>query len=91
MATALKKTERIELRVSREEKLMLTRAAALDHVDVTAFVKRAALPAAERRLAEAEKIRLSARDAEKMLELLEHPPRSTPALVGAARAKYPSA
>ena len=91
MATALKKTERIELRVSREEKLMLTRAAALDHVDVTAFVQRAALPAAERRIAEAEKIRLSARDAEKMLELLEHPPTPTPALVDAARAKYRSA
>ena len=90
MATAPKKTERIELRVSREEKLILTRAAALEHVDVTAFVKRAALPVAERRIAEAEKIRLSARDAEKMLELLEHPSAPSPALVRAARAKYRS-
>jgi uncharacterized protein (DUF1778 family) len=92
MAIAIKKTERfrIEIRVSPEEKLMLAQAAAVDHVDVTSFVKRAALPVAERRVAEAEKIRLSVRDAERMLQFLENPPNPAPALVAAARAKYAS-
>lgn len=87
MVAVAKKTERIELRVSSEEKAILMRAAAAEHIDVTAFVKRAALPAAERRLAEMERIRLSARDAEKMLALLEDPPAPTAALAAAARAK----
>lgn len=88
MANAQKLTERVEIRVSREEKMLLTRAAAADFSDVTTFVKSTVLPAAEKKVAEAENLRLSARDVQKMLDLLQNPPKLTPALIAAAKSKY---
>ena len=88
MAIAQKRTDRVEFRVSREEKMLLLRAAAADYSDVTTFVKRTVLPAAQKKVAEAENLRLSAQDAQKMLDLLENPPKPTPALIAAAKSKY---
>jgi uncharacterized protein (DUF1778 family) len=79
------RADRIELRASREEKRVLAAAAAYERLDLTTFVMRAALPAAEEVVARHERIVLSARDSARVLELLEHPPKPTPALRAAAR------
>ena len=77
--------DRIELRASREEKRVLAAAAAYERLDLTTFVLRVALPAAEEIMARHERIMLSARDSARVLELLEHPPKPTAALRAAAR------
>ena len=77
--------DRIELRASREEKRVLAAAAAYERLDLTTFVLRVALPAAEDIMARHERIMLSVRDSARVLELLEHPPKPTAALRAAAR------
>ena len=54
--------DRIELRASREEKRILSTAAAYEHLDLTSFVMRTALLAAEEIAAGNERITLTARD-----------------------------
>jgi uncharacterized protein (DUF1778 family) len=77
--------DRIELRASREEKRVLATAAAYERLDLTSFVLRSALPAAEEIVARHERIALTARDSARVLELLEHPPKPTAALRAAAK------
>jgi uncharacterized protein (DUF1778 family) len=77
--------DRIELRTTREEKRLLATAAAYERLDVTSFVMRSALPAAREVVDRAERIVLSERDTERVLKLLENPPKPTPALIAAAR------
>ena len=84
-ATAAPRAERIELRATREEKRLLTAAAAQERLDLTAFIMRNALPAARAAMDRAERIVLSDRDSERVLALLENPPTPTPALTAAAR------
>lgn len=83
--TAPNRQERIELQASREEKQILAAAAAYERLDLTSFVMRAALPAAEKVVAQHQTISLSARDSIRVLELLENPPKPTAALLAAAR------
>ena len=77
--------ERIELRATREEKRLLSAAAAHERLDLTSFIMRNALPAAREAVDRAERIVLSERDSERVLALLENPPEPTPALMEAAR------
>ncbi len=84
-ATAAPREERIELRATREEKRLLTAAAAHERLDLTSFIMRNALPAAQQAVDRAERIVLSERDSERVLALLENPPEPTPALMEAAR------
>jgi uncharacterized protein (DUF1778 family) len=81
------RTDRIELRASPAEKALLLRAAAIERLDLTSFVMRAALPQAESVVASAETIKLSERDSLRVLELLEKPPAPTPQLVAAAKVR----
>jgi uncharacterized protein (DUF1778 family) len=85
MPTSTTRDDRIELRASREEKRVLAAAAAYERLDLTSFVMRAALPAAEQVVARHERIALSVRDSARVLALLEHPPKPTAALRAAAR------
>ena len=86
MATpATTRDDRIELRASREEKRVLAAAAAYERLDLTSFVMRSALPAAEAIVARHERIMLSARDSARVLTLLEHPPKPTAALRAAGK------
>jgi uncharacterized protein (DUF1778 family) len=77
--------DRIELRATKEEKRLLASAAAYERLDLTSFIMRSALPAAREVVARAERIVLSDRDTARVLKLLEHPPKPTPALLAAAR------
>lgn len=77
--------DRIELRTTQDEKRLLTAAAAHERLDVTSFIMRAALPVARDVVERAEHISLSERDSLRVLDLLENPPASTPALLAAAR------
>jgi uncharacterized protein (DUF1778 family) len=77
--------DRIELRATKEEKQLLSKAAAYERLDVTSFIMRSVLPAAREVVGRAERIVLSERDTARVLELLEHPPKPTRALLAAAR------
>jgi uncharacterized protein (DUF1778 family) len=77
--------DRIELRTTKEEKRLLTAAAAQERLDVTGFIMRNVLPAAREVVQRSERIVLSRRDTERVLKLLENPHKPTPALLAAAR------
>jgi uncharacterized protein (DUF1778 family) len=86
MATsAATREERIELRTTKAEKRLLAAAAAYERLDVTSFIMRSALPAAREVMDRAERVVLSERDSERVLRLLEKPPKPTAALLAAAR------
>jgi uncharacterized protein (DUF1778 family) len=83
--TSAAREDRIELRATKEEKRLLAMAAAYERLDVTSFIMRNVLPTAREVVDRAERIVLSERDTVRVLELLENPPQSTPALMSAAR------
>ncbi len=83
--TGAARADRIELRATKEEKRLLTTAAAYERLDVTSFIMRNVLPTAREVVDRAERIVLSERDTVRLLELLEHPPKPTPGLMAAAR------
>jgi uncharacterized protein (DUF1778 family) len=84
-ANTATRDDRIELRATREEKRLLAAAAAHERLDVTSFIMRNVLPAAREVMNRAERIVLSERDTQRVLDLLENPPEPTPALLAAAR------
>jgi uncharacterized protein (DUF1778 family) len=84
-AAGAARDDRIELRATKEEKRLLATAAAYERLDVTTFIMRNVLPTARDIVDRAERIVLSERDSKRVLELLEHPPKPTPALLAAAR------
>jgi uncharacterized protein (DUF1778 family) len=85
MARPLTESGRIELRIRPEEKALLSRAAALRHEDLTGFILRTVLPAAERIVEQSERVELSERDSLRVLELLENPPKPSARLRTAAK------
>ena len=82
------RTDRIELRATKEEKRLLAVAAAHERLDLTSFILRSALPAARDVVDRFERINLSERDTARVLELLENPPNPTAALLSAARPRF---
>jgi uncharacterized protein (DUF1778 family) len=56
-----------------------------EQLDVTNFVMRRVLPAAREVIGQAERIVLSKRDSERVLDLLKNPPRPARALMAAAK------
>jgi uncharacterized protein (DUF1778 family) len=84
-STGTARDDRIELRATKEEKLLLAAAAAYERLDVTTFIMRNVLPTAREVVDSAERIVLSKRDTARVLKLLENPPRPAVALVAAAR------
>jgi uncharacterized protein (DUF1778 family) len=85
MARAPTESGRIELRIKPREKALLSRAAALEHEDLTGFILRTVLPAAERIIERTERLELSERDSLRVLELLENPPKPSARLRRAAK------
>jgi len=87
-AGAAVRTDRIEIRATKEEKRLLSEAANAEHLDVTTFIMRTALPAARKIVARTDRIVLSERDAKRVLAALKDPPKPTPALVAAAKRRF---
>ncbi len=83
--TTARREDRIELRATKEEKRLLATAASYERLDVTSFIMRSVLPNARKVVDRAERIVLSERDTERILQLLENPPKPSPALLAAAR------
>lgn len=86
MARQSAEGQRIEIRIKPEDKMLLARAAALEHIDLTAFILRSVLPEARAVIERAERVSLSERDSLHLLDLLENPPKPTNTLKRAARA-----
>jgi uncharacterized protein (DUF1778 family) len=88
IATDIESTrnERIELRATSYEKTLLTRAATMEHLDLTSFVMRTTVPTAQEIVERTERVVLSERDTLRVLELLENPPKPNKKLIAAAQA-----
>jgi uncharacterized protein (DUF1778 family) len=83
---AVEDNSRLSVRIRAEEKVLLLRAVALSHTDLTDFVIRNALRAAKAVVEEADHLQLSERDSLRVLDLLENPPAPNARLLAAARA-----
>ena len=81
------KMERLEARVSKDQKDLLQKAAQLEGTSLTEFIVRAAQDAANRALERTETLKLTARDRETFVNALIAPPPPAPRLREAA-ARY---
>lgn len=79
------KEQRLQIRVDPADKLLLERAAAASHLNVSAFVVQAAASKAEEILADRSSIRLSAQAAAAFSEALERPAEVNDRLARALR------
>ena len=85
MTKPIAKTARLEARITPDLQALLKRAAELDGRSVSDFVVTAAQEAAERRIEQAQVIRLSLEDQRAFVDALLNPPEPTPALRRAFR------
>lgn len=76
--------DRMSLRIASEEKAILMRAAAIEHTNLTEFVIRNVVSAAQKVIDENEHLQLSERDSLLTLELLDNPPAPNDKLMAAA-------
>jgi len=83
---AVEENSRMSLRIRPQEKAVLMRAVSLEHTDLTGFVIRHALRAAQEVIEEADRVKLSTRDSLRVLDLLENPPKPNAKLIAAAKA-----
>ena len=83
---AVEDNKRMSLRIPAGEKAILLRAAALQHKDLSEFVRQHSVDAANAVIREEEHISLSRRDSLRVLDLLENPPRPKAKLLAAAKA-----
>jgi uncharacterized protein (DUF1778 family) len=75
----------MSLRIPAEEKTVLLRAAALEHTDLTNFVRQHSLEAARAVIRRREQLHLSSRDSLRVLDLPENPPAPNATLRAAAK------
>ena len=83
---AVEDNSRMSLRIRPDDKMLLMRAVAYEHTDLTDFVLRNAVQAAKAVIAQAEQISLSERDSLRVLDALEPPPAPNAKLLAAAYA-----
>ena len=83
---AVKNNSRIALRIRPTDKAKIMRAVAIEHTDITDFILRNALSAADAVIDKAEHMVLSAPDSLRVLDLLENPPKPNARLKAAAKA-----
>lgn len=83
---AIKNNSRIALRIRPADKAKIMRAVAIEHTDLTDFILRNAINAADAVIDKAEHMVLSARDSLRVLDLLENPPKPNARLKAAAKA-----
>ncbi len=82
---AVETNSRVALRIRPNDKARLLRAVAIEHTDLTDFILRNALRAADSVIEQAERTVLSERDSGLVLDLLENPPRPNARLLAAAK------
>ncbi len=83
---AVDDNNRLALRVRPADKAVIVRAAALAQTDMTTFILRTVLREAQTVIEEHERVKLSERDSQLVMELLENPPAPNARLRKAARA-----
>ncbi|MGO8672645.1 MAG: DUF1778 domain-containing protein [Capsulimonadaceae bacterium] len=83
---AVENNSRIALRIQPSDKARILRAVALENTDLTDFILRNALRAADGVIEKAERVVLSERDSVRVLELLDNPPAPNARLMAAAHA-----
>lgn len=74
----------ISLCITLEEKSLLMHATALEHTNLAEFIIRNAMSAAREVIDENERLKLSERDSQLVLDLLDNPPTSNEKLMAAA-------
>lgn len=79
MAVALK-SERIDFRANSDQKLLLERAAELNHVSLSSYILTSSLKQAQSDLAENEIFVISDKDRALVMDALENPPEPNEAL-----------
>lgn len=84
--TAVENNHRMSLRMTPDVKTKLLRAASIRNTDLTNFVTQSALREAEAVIHEAEVIKVTARDFQRILDLLDNPPPPNAKLLAAAKA-----
>lgn len=72
---ATDKTERVHLRIPPAQKAMIARAAAISHKDMAEFILDKVVPEAQAVIEASEAINVSGRDFERILNLLDKPPK----------------
>jgi uncharacterized protein (DUF1778 family) len=80
MEETINKTARLEARITPNLQALLRRAAELEGRSVTDFIVTAVQEAAERRIEQAQLIRLSLEDQRAFVDAILDPPEPTPAL-----------
>lgn len=85
MGNAIVKQERIGARVAADVYETLKRAAALTGATVNQFLVQSALKEAQAVIEREQTIRLSRRDSERLLDLLDDPPKPNPRLKAALK------
>jgi uncharacterized protein (DUF1778 family) len=83
---AIEENSRMSVRVRAKDKATLLRAVAIQNTDLTGFVVRSAVLAAQEVIRASERVQLSERDSLLVLNLLENPPEPNAKLIAAARA-----
>ena len=83
---ATETNSRVALRIRPADKARLMRACALEQTDLTDFILRNVLRAADTVIEQAERVVLSERDSLRVLDLLDQPPAPNARLMAAALA-----
>ncbi|HHW8868607.1 TPA: DUF1778 domain-containing protein [Salmonella enterica] len=81
---AIESNERLSLRVSKDAKKLIVRAAAIQQTNLTDFVVSNVLPVAQKIVDAAERIYLTERDTQMIMEILDNPPEPNEKLLAAA-------
>lgn len=82
---AVEDNKRLSLRIKPRDKATIMRASALLETDMSDFVVRNAVKVAEEVIDRAERVTVSVRDGNRVLDLLENPPAPNARLLAAAR------
>jgi uncharacterized protein (DUF1778 family) len=82
---AIEDNSRVALRIRPIDKAKIMRAVALEQTDLTSFILRNTLRAADSVIEEAERVTLSEQDSLRVLDLLENPPAPNARLLRAAK------
>ncbi|AGQ74210.1 DUF1778 domain-containing protein [Salmonella enterica] len=81
---AIESNERLSLRVSTDTKKLIVRAAAIQQTNLTDFVVSNVLPVAQKIVDAAERVYLTERDTQMIMEILDNPPAPNEKLLAAA-------